>query len=54
MLYQVPKSRSARLFQWLRQVIRPAHPVADVRELSGYLRADIGACDGNLPFRRGH
>lgn len=52
MLYQAPKSRAARLFSWVKHVIlpRPAHPVADVRELSPYLRSDIGAADSDYPF----
>lgn len=45
MLYQARKSPAARLFGWMRHAILPrrAHPVADIRELSSYLRADIGA-----------
>jgi hypothetical protein len=52
MLYQAPKSPSARLFAWMRHVLlpRPAHPVADIRELSPHLRADIGAADADYPF----
>lgn len=53
MLYQVPKSPRHNILGWLKHVIRPAHPVADVRELSSYLRADIGASDGSYPFRQG-
>lgn len=52
MLYQTPKSRTARLLGWMRHAILPhrAHPVADIRELSAYLRADIGATDQDHPF----
>ncbi|OEO29477.1 hypothetical protein VW23_026015 [Devosia insulae DS-56] len=52
MLYQAPKSRAARLFGWVKHAIIPrrAHPVADIRELSSYLRADIGAADQDYPF----
>lgn len=52
MLYQAPKTRAARLLNWMKHVILPrrAHPVADVRELSSYLRADIGAADTDYPF----
>ena len=52
MLYQAPKSRAARLIGWLKHAILPrrAHPVADIRELSSYLRTDIGANDTHYPF----
>jgi len=54
MLYQTPKSSAARLFGWMKHVVLPrrAHPVADIRELSSYLRADIGAADQDYPFHR--
>jgi hypothetical protein len=54
MLYQAPKSPSARLFGWMRKIVqvRPAHPVSDIRELSPYLRSDIGAADASYPFCR--
>jgi hypothetical protein len=54
MLYQAPKSPSARLFGWMRRalLLRPAHQVSDVRELSPYLRSDIGAADASYPFCR--
>lgn len=52
MLYQAPKSRAARLFGWMKHTLLPrrTHPIADIRELSTYLRADIGADDGDYPF----
>jgi hypothetical protein len=52
MLYQAPRT-SSKIVQWLRRIawLRPAHPVTDIRELSPYLRADIGAPGGNYPFR---
>ena len=52
MLYKAPKS-SAIVFQWFKHLawFRPAHPVTDIRELSPYLRADIGAPGGSYPFR---
>ena len=52
MLYQAPKSPSARLFGWMRLtlLLRPAHQVSDIRELSPYLRSDIGAADADYPF----
>ncbi len=52
MLYQAPKSRAARLIGWVKHAILPrrAHPVADIRELSSYLRTDIGANDTHYPF----
>jgi hypothetical protein len=55
MLYQAPKSRTARLFDWMRRALflRPAHPVSDIRDLSPYLRSDIGAADASYPFCRG-
>jgi len=53
MLYQVPRTRTARLFRWMTQLVllRRAHPVADIRELSPHLRADIGASERHQPFR---
>lgn len=53
MLYQAPRTRTAALFRWMTHLVllRPAHPVADIRELSPYLRADIGAPHGDRPFR---
>jgi len=52
MLYQARKSGPFRVFQWLRRAgLRRAHPVTDIRELSPYLRADIGAPGGSYPFR---
>jgi hypothetical protein len=53
MLCQAPRTRTARLFRWMAHLIllRPAHPVADIRELSPYLRADIGAVGGDRSFR---
>jgi hypothetical protein len=52
MLYQTPKP-SLALFRWVKRIswLRPAHPVTDIRELSPYLRADIGASGGSYPFR---
>jgi hypothetical protein len=58
MLYQEPAKRWPlrprrfwlQLRKWLPQ---RAHPVSDIRELSPYLRADIGAGDGMPITRRG-
>ncbi|HEV2514223.1 MAG TPA: hypothetical protein VGV07_03160 [Devosia sp.] len=52
MLYQAPRSRAARLLGWVKHTLLPrrAHPIADIRELSPYLRSDIGAADHDYPF----
>jgi hypothetical protein len=52
MLYQDQDHRSS-LARWLRRagLVWRARRVTDIRELSPYLRADIGARDGDPTFR---
>lgn len=53
MLLRAPKSPIGKLFDQLRRalLLRPAHPVADIRELSPYLRDDIGVSESSFTFR---
>jgi len=48
----VPTHRAR--WQWLARLVpagRPAHQLTDIRDLSPYLRADIGAPGGSYPCR---
>lgn len=51
MLYQTKKTTLRSVSRWLWQMALPfrSRQVTDIRELSPYLRADIGARDSNYP-----
>ncbi len=50
MLYK-EENRRSRLWRWLRGLGTRRGQITDIRELSPYLRADIGARDGEPTFR---